>query len=133
MGMHPAIMESKVDFLVGVSPRGCKQKSACMKAGRRTCGYLPHDIPVQSVNLHFVDFMHCSINCDRMSPGFPGRGAPTNENSTVRLLLLTCRFQKSLDSVSTYFVCTQKWKFILLYNNKRLIFSTLSNEPQTFK
>ncbi len=130
--MHPAIMESKVDFLVGVSPCGCKQKSACMKAGRRTCGYLPHDIPVQSVNLHFVDSMHCSINCDRMSPGFPGRGAPTNENSTVRLLLLTCRFQKSLDSVTTYFVRTQNVSSYYSTITKDS-FSTVSSEPQTFK
>jgi hypothetical protein len=26
-----------------------------------------------------------------MSPGFPGRGAPTNENNAVRFIFLTCR------------------------------------------
>jgi len=67
-----------------------------------------------------------------MSPGFPGRGAPTNENSTVRLLLLTCRFQKSLDSVTTYFVRMQNGSSYYSTITKDS-FSTLSSEPQTFK
>jgi hypothetical protein len=84
-------MESKANLLVGVSPLGCKQKSASVKAERMTCGFLPHEIPAQAVKVHLADALHCSINSIRMSPGFPGRGAPTNENNAVPLIFLSCR------------------------------------------
>jgi len=84
-------MESKADLLVGVSPLGCKQILASMKAERTTCGFLPHEIPLQSVKVHLADALHCSINSIPMSPGFPGQGAPTNENNAVQLIFLTCR------------------------------------------
>jgi hypothetical protein len=74
-------MESKADLLVGVSPLGCKQKLASMKAERTTCGFSPHEIPVQSVKVHLADALQCSINSIRMSPGSPGRAAPKNENN----------------------------------------------------
>jgi hypothetical protein len=81
---------------------GCKQKSASIKAERMTCGFLPHEIHVQSLKVHLADALHCSINSIRMSLGFPGRLVPTNENNAFRLIFLTYRLNMAPETSGQY-------------------------------
>ncbi|KAI4315406.1 hypothetical protein L6164_028220 [Bauhinia variegata] len=91
--MQPDTSESNRDFLVGLSPGGCRQKTDSIKSSMIDSGssHMP-ELQFKNWHLPFPAEVHCSINIDLMLSCASGLAAPAKLIRFLRfdLIIFNC-------------------------------------------